>query len=245
MQTMGDGSVELTVTSPPYDNLRDYNGYLFDFNNTANELFRITKDGGVVVWIVGDSTIDGDETGTSFKHALYFKEIGFKLHDTMIYEKINYMPVALCGNRYASAFEYMFILTKNSIKTTNLLTTTTTCRKRGFRYNKSGTIKNIEGIVREKKVIENIWGYYVGAYGNDDYKTLHPASFPEQLAIDHVVSWSNASALIFDPFAGSFTTAIACIRLGRKFIGCELSPEYYEIGKKRIRNELMQTKLEL
>ena len=88
MPTLADKSVDLTVTSPPYDNLRTYNGNSqFDFEGIAKELFRVTKDGGVVVWVVGDANINGSETGTSFRQALYFKEIGFNLHDTMIYQK--------------------------------------------------------------------------------------------------------------------------------------------------------------
>jgi DNA modification methylase len=103
MKQFPDNFIDLTVTSPPYDNLRKYNGYTFDFEGIAKDLFRVTKPGGVVVWVVGDATIDGSETGTSFKQALYFKEIGFKLHDTMIYKKNQFMP--LTHNRYEQAFE--------------------------------------------------------------------------------------------------------------------------------------------
>ena len=110
MTKMPDNFVDLTVTSPPYDSLRVYNGYSFDFEAVAKELFRVTKQGGIVVWVVADATTKGSETGTSFRHALFFKEIGFNLHDTMIYAKNSYMP--LTHNRYEQAWEYMFVLSK-------------------------------------------------------------------------------------------------------------------------------------
>lgn len=91
MKEIPDDFIDLTVTSPPYDNLRDYNNEMtwnFEkFKEVAKELFRITKPGGVVVWVVGDATIKGSETGTSFRQALFFKDCGFNLHDTMIYKK--------------------------------------------------------------------------------------------------------------------------------------------------------------
>jgi DNA modification methylase len=117
MKKIPDGSVDLVLTSPPYDNLRTYNGYNFDFEGIAKELHRVTKDGGVIVWVVGDATIKGSETGTSFKQALYFKEIGFNLHDTMIYHKNNYPP--LTHNRYEQCFEYMFVFSKRYLKSFN------------------------------------------------------------------------------------------------------------------------------
>ena len=117
MARMEDNFIDLTVTSPPYDNLREYNGYSFDFENIAKELYRVTKVGGVVVWIVGDATKNGNEYGTSFKQALFFKECGFNLHDTMIYRKLNYLPITT--NRYEPQFEYMFILSKSKLKTFN------------------------------------------------------------------------------------------------------------------------------
>ena len=94
MARMPDGFIDLTVTSPPYDNLRAYSGYSFDFEAVAKELYRVTKQGGVVIWVVGDATIKGSETGTSFRQALFFKEIGFNLHDTMIYAKNSYVPLS-------------------------------------------------------------------------------------------------------------------------------------------------------
>ena len=87
MRAMPDGVIDLVITSPPYDDLRNYKGYSFDFESIAKELFRVVKEGGVVVWVVGDATVDGSETGTSFRQALFFKEVGFNLHDTMIYMK--------------------------------------------------------------------------------------------------------------------------------------------------------------
>ena len=117
MKEWENNIIDLTITSPPYDNLRDYKGYVFDFENIAKQLYRVTKSGGVVVWIVGDATIKGSETGTSFRQALYFKEIGFNLHDTMIYSKAGFQYPAT--NRYHQTFEYMFIFSKGKPKTFN------------------------------------------------------------------------------------------------------------------------------
>jgi len=240
MKKMPDNSVDLVLTSPPYDNLRDYNGFTFDFESIAKELFRVTKQGGVVVWVVGDATIKGSETGTSFKQALYFKEIGFNLHDTMIYRKSNRPP--LNHPRYEQEFEYMFILSKGKPNVVNLLTTK--CLNAGkinggtARNSGSDTLQKKHGAgkpYKETKPLGNIWSYTVGV--EKDNRGIHPAIFPEKLAQDHIKSWSNKGDLIFDPFMGSLTTAKACKGLGRRFIGCEISEEYCKIGEQRLRQQ--------
>jgi DNA modification methylase len=239
MKTFEDGCVDLTVTSPPYDNLRDYNGYTFDFEGIAKELYRITKDGGVVVWVVGDATIKGSETGTSFKQALYFKEIGFNLHDTMIYEKVGVMPTK---NRYCQMFEYMFVFSKGNPKTTNLLKD----RKNNWANTKTGNIgqRQKNGSIKSNGVKEikdfgirfNIWRIQnEGGWNNKDPLTkLHPATFPEKLAEGHILSWSNEGDTVFDPMAGSGTTLKMAKKNNRNYIGIEISPEYIEIIKKRL-----------
>jgi len=121
MKKLPSNFVDLTVTSPPYDNLRIYDGYCFDFESVAKELFRITKEGGVVVWIVNDETKNGSETGTSFRQALYFMQVGFNLHDTMIWNKNGFSAVGALKTRYSPVFEYMFIFTKGKLKTFNPL----------------------------------------------------------------------------------------------------------------------------
>jgi site-specific DNA-methyltransferase (adenine-specific) len=234
MKRMPGNFIDLTVTSPPYDGLRTYKGYSFPFEDIAKELYRITKQGGVVVWVVGDAVENGSETGTSFKQALYFMRCGFNLHDTMIYEKQNPMPVQLNGNRYAQCFEYMFVFSKGKPKTANLITTTTTTIKRGWRYDVDGKKKQINGNVNEVKVINNIFAYAVGAFGNKDDKTMHPASFPELLAFHQIKTWSNENDIVYDCFMGSGTTAKAAIAANRKYIGSEISKEYYDIIQKRL-----------
>lgn len=239
LRGMDDLSVDLTVTSPPYDGLRTYNGYSFDFENVAKELFRVTKEGGVVVWVVNDSTIKGSESGTSFKQALFFKEIGFRLHDTMIYHKNN--PTPMRGNRYQQSFEYMFILTKGAPKTFNPLTTPKKYMedRKAKQYNKrtDGT-----QIVREYKAestdrtIRNVWSYSVGLHHTtkDREAFEHPAIFPERLAEDHILSWSNPGDVILDPFGGSGTTAKMAKLNGRDFIHIDVSEEYNDIARRRI-----------
>ena len=241
MPTLEDKSIDLTVTSPPYDNLRNYNGYTFDFKGIAKELYRVTKDGGVVVWIVGDATIKGSETGTSFKQALYFKEIGFNLHDTMIYHKSNAMP--LTHNRYDPCFEYMFVFSKGNPKTFNPIKEATLheggIKKRELEVKMIGIKghqsrhRNEHSIVKKMKYKKNLWSYSVGLE-KDRSLNKHPAVFPEKLAKDHIISWSNEGDTVLDPFAGSGTTLKMAIELNRKYIGIEISPEYIKIAKKRI-----------
>jgi len=239
MSRMEDNFIDLTVTSPPYDGLRTYNGYSFPFEDIAKELFRITKQGGVVVWVVGDATVKGSETGTSFKQALFFKECGFNLHDTMIWEKKNPIPNDPRQNRYIQGFEFMYVLSKGKPKTCNYLKVpclmagidagTGTARKQNGDIRTDRKEKRKGKVVKDEKPLTNIWKYSNGTI----YKK-HPASFPSDLANDHIISWSNKNDLIYDPFMGSGTTAKMAILNNRKYIGSEMSEEYCEIIKTRL-----------
>ena len=239
MKSLPSQSIDLTVTSPPYDNLRNYNGYSFDFEGIAKELYRVTKDGGVVVWVVGDATVNGSETGTSFKQALYFKEIGFNLHDTMIYQKNSYpFPPS---NRYYQQFEYMFVLSKGNPKTTNIQTQKTIWKKD---TKEISTTRNLDGSVssmkyakgKDERKMDNIWLINTGYMRTtkDKIAYQHPAIFPEELVNRHILSWSNEGDTVFDCFLGSGTTGKVAKQLNRQFIGIEISPEYLEIASKRI-----------
>jgi site-specific DNA-methyltransferase (adenine-specific) len=241
MRRMPDNFIDLTVTSPPYDNLRKYDGceWSFDiFKTIAKELFRVTKVGGCVVWVVADATKNGSETGTSFKQALYFKEIGFKLHDTMIYQKSGMAYPD--STRYHQVFEYMFILCKGRLSTFNAI------KDRENKYvgriggNKRGGLCNREKLGNRF----NVWRYANG--GNNSTKDLaayrHPAIFPEALARDHIRSWSNKGDLVYDPFAGSGTTLKEAINLSRNCIGSEISLKYCKISKERVGIELSENK---
>ena len=245
MRQMPDRCIDLTVTSPPYDNLRIYNGFSFDFEKVAKELYRITKDGGVVVWVVNDATINGSETGTSFRQALYFMDCGFNLHDTMIYAKNSYMP--LTHNRYEQQFEYMFVFSKGKPKTFNPIKiksqTAGTKRNRGGSKAKEMSyaerLRNEKTTVNEYKQAPNIFWYDVGK--ND--KSIHNAPFPEQLANDHIISWSNSGDIVFDPFLGSGTTAKMAYLNGRNYCGIDISEEYCEIARKRLEQAQAQQSL--
>lgn len=238
MKEIPDGSVDLTVTSPPYDNLRTYNGNISQwsfekFQAIAKELYRITKDGGVVVWVVSDATIKGSETGTSFRQALWFMECGFNLHDTMIWEKT-------CNGCFGSQkaylqnFEFMFVFSKSKIKTVNRICD----RENKIKYgeakvnstiDKDGESKSIRIIKRKEfGVRTNIWSI------NQQQKSKHPAPFPERLANDHIISWSNPGDTVLDPFMGSGTTGKMALLNGRNFIGIELDEQYFKIAKERI-----------
>ncbi|MBQ0090769.1 MAG: site-specific DNA-methyltransferase [Prevotellaceae bacterium] len=240
---MADNSVDLTVTSPPYDNLRTYNGNIEQWNfekfkAIAKELYRVTADGGVVVWIVADATIKGSETGTSFRQALWFMDCGFNLHDTMIWHKISPFQHK---NRYISSFEYMFVLSKGKPKTANII-----CDRKnkwagtqihGTGRQASGKTKNFSDVQKSKKVKDygaryNVWK--ISSCTSSKERTGHPAQFPEQLANDHIISWSNEGDTVLDCFMGSGTTGKMAVLNNRKFIGIELDKDYFEISKKRI-----------
>ena len=245
MATLKEESVDLTVTSPPYDNIRDYKGYCFeeaDFKEIVKQLYRITKKGGVVVWVVGDATMKGSETGTSFRQALGFMEGGFKLHDTMIYEKnTSSFPAQRKGKRYTQIFEYMFVFCKGKIKTGNLI-----CDKankwaghtnwgKNTQRGKNGELKKTKDIkpVPDFSPRNNIWKYNVGKGFNSSDKESHkhPAIFPEKLAEDHILSWSNEGDIVLDPFMGSGTTCKMAKKNGRKYIGIDASEEYCALAK--------------
>lgn len=243
MSCMPDEFVDLIVTSPPYDNLRTYTGEMQwneeVWKSVIKSTYRIMKPGGVIVWVVGDATIKGSETGTSFKQALYFKEIGFNLHDTMIYQKVNYVP--LTHNRYEQSFEFMLIFSKGKPKTFNPIMIP--CKQAGKvekyglerrqNHGSKHAMRLYDGTefkaTKENKIAPNIFAYTLGRE-----KTGHPAPFPEKLAEDHIRSWSNEYDLVYDPFMGSGTVAKMSIINKRNWIGSEISKEYYEIINQRI-----------
>jgi site-specific DNA-methyltransferase (adenine-specific) len=240
-----ENSVDLTVTSPPYDNLRTYNGNNDQWGESVwksiiEELYTVTKEGGVVVWVVGDATIKGSETGTSFKQALWAMECGFNLHDTMIYLKDNPPPVG-GSNRYYQAFEYMFILGKGKTTLNPILqerrnkhNDKRTERTKGFTRDKDGNFtKRKVSLVGDVKG-QNVWKYVVGGGSSVEFGTGHPAGFPEQLAHDHIISWSNEGDTVLDCFMGSGTTGKMAKQLGRNFVGIEIDETYFNIAKERI-----------
>jgi DNA modification methylase len=246
LKEIPSNSIDLTITSPPYDEIRDYKGYNFTDTvlcNIISELFRITKSGGVVVWVVGDATTNGSESGTSFRQALKFMEFGFKLHDTMIYEKnTSSFPAKRNGNRYTQIFEYMFVFCKDKIKNVNLICDKPNKWAGHTNWGKNTTrLKN--GELQETSDIKpvpdfsprnNIWKYNVGKGFNSKDKESHehPAIFPEQLAEDHIISWSNEGDIVLDPFSGSGTTSKMAKKNNRKYIGIDISEEYCKLAEK-------------
>jgi len=239
-----DESIDLVVTSPPYDNLRTYGGYVFKFEGIAKELFRVVRLGGVVIWVVGDATINGSETGTSFKQALYFKEIGFNLHDTMIWEKTNALPTDK-RYRYYQVFEYMFAFSKGKIATFNPKMVKTVGKRKTYKssYGRKNDKMIIntgkQRVVSSQKIHSNIFRYGISlnVATKDKIAFEHPAIFPEKLAEDHIISWSNEGDVVLDPMFGSGTTLKMAKKNNRHFIGFEINPEYCKIAKQRLEQE--------
>lgn len=253
MAKMPDCFIDLTVTSPPYDGLRTYNGYSFPFEEIAKELYRVTKEGGIVVWVVGDAVIEGGESGTSFKQAIFFQSLGFLIHDTMIYERSPAFPASKDkSTRYSQSFEYMFVFSKGRPKTVNLI-----CDRKN-RYGGSSSFgtqserlktgelkKRKQSAVQDFGVRFNIWNYPAGI-GNatkDEIAFEHPAIFPEDLAADHIYTWSNEGDIVYDCFGGSGTTAKMAHKHKRNWILSEISDEYVKIAEKRLAPYLAQTML--
>ena len=241
MKELASGSVDMTMTSPPYDNLRDYNGNNKQWGEHAwkgaiRELYRVTKQGGVIVWIVADATVKGSETGTSFRQALWAMDCGFNLHDTMIWNKGSFTAVGALRIRYAQTFEYMFVFSKGKPNTFNPIKD---------RHNKiqgkiGGSLRTADGSMRKMSTHGKQRAEYGQRFAIWDQspcggnKSGHPAPFPKQLAVDHILSWSKQGDIVLDPFMGSGTTGIACKKLCRQFIGIELDEKYFEIAQERI-----------
>lgn len=239
MKSFDDNSINLTVTSPPYDQLRHYNGYEFDFYKIADELYRVTAKGGIVVWVVGDKVKNGNRSLTSFRQAIYLQDIGFNIHDVMIYRKKN--TPFMRSNAYTNCFEFMFVASKGKPNTFNPLKTKTIRQGQEmlvFNKQADGINKKILGTLKPEKTLTNIWDYAVGLGGttNDKIAFKHPAVFPEKLAHDHIYSWTKEGDIVFDPMCGSGTTCKMAKLLKRNYIGCDISKEYVEIAKERISN---------
>lgn len=250
MKRIPRGSVDLTVTSPPYDNLRSYNGNNEAWSDTVwkaviKELHRVTAEGGIVVWVIADATIKGSETGTSFRQALHFIDVGFNLHDTMIWNKQNCSAVGSM-KRYENTFEYMFVFSKGKLKTANIIKDKPNKRAGEIQ---NGSIRERDGSVKKtsnygKKAIEkfgrrsNVWENLPVKSSKE--RTGHPAQFPKSLVEDHILSWSNENDIVLDCFMGSGTTAIACLNTDRQYIGFELDEDYYNLAQDRIKNHEQQ-----
>ena len=238
-------TVDMVITSPPYDTIKNYNNtnsWNFElFKQIADRLYKVVSDGGVIIWIVGDKTDKGSESGTSFKQALYFKEIGFNIHDTMIYRKLNYVP--LTHNRYEQEFEYMFCFSKGKPKTFNPIKIpckwagTETWGKSSFYKTDGDELTQTEKKkINDTKIKGNIFEYHTGST-TESKKYKHPAMFPLDLVKDQIISWSNENDIILDPFMGSGTTGVACKQTNRRFIGSEIVEKYFKIAEDRI-NEI-------
>ncbi len=238
MKTFPPDSIDLVVTSPPYDELRTYNGYRFNFEGIARGLFRVVKKGGIVVWVVGDKIKKGNRSLTSFRQALFFQSIGFNVHDVMIYKKRNTPFMRM--NAYTNCFEFMFVFSKGTPRIFRPLKVKTA--RQGYEmfvFNKGpdGVNKKILGELKPEKTMTNIWEYAVGLHGttSDVFAFDHPAVFPEKLAEDHILSWTKSGDVVFDPMCGSGTTCKMAKKNSRRYIGCDISPEYVELSKKRLK----------
>lgn len=262
IKELPNNCVDLTVTSPPYDDLRTYTGkvdkatrypggYSFPFEALAQELYRVTKPGGVVVWVIGDGTTkEGSETGTSFRQALYFMKCGFLLYDTMIYQKAG--PAHPDKVRYQQVFEYMFVFSKGRPKTINLIADrknnwaghTNFGRNSNRNPDGSMSVAKKPVLIKEFGIRFNVWVINAG-YGYSTKDTIsheHPATYPEEIPDVHIKTWTEPGDLVLDPFMGSGTTAKMALLNSRKYLGFEMVPEYVTIIEKRLKDLQGETK---
>jgi len=239
LRTLPDESLKFIITSPPYDDLRNYNGYSFDFENVARELSRVLADGGVIIWNVSDATVGGSETGTSMRQALFFMSCGLRLHDTMIYEKQNPMPASRSSKRYHQAWEYIFCFSKGTPETFNPFMVPAkyghveaNMKHRG----KDGKLEYVKTKRNSHTKIRNIFTYTVGGgHSTSDKEAYgHPALMPEKLAEDQILTWTNPRDTVFDPFNGAGTSGKMAVKNGRHYIGTEISPGYCDLSVTRI-----------
>ena len=243
LKSVGTEFVDLTVTSPPYDDLRDYNGYKFDAKSMLSSILKATRPGGVCVWVVGER-INGGRSLTSFEHAFIGRDVGWTVHDVMIYQKKN--TPFMRSNAYTNCYELMLVFSKGKPKTFNQLTEPT--KRSGWETAVYG--KGADGDNSKRRAIElkkqktrtNIWQYAVGLGGttSDRIAFQHPAVFPEGLARDHILSWSNPSDLVLDPMCGSGTTCKMAQEAGRNWLGIDISEEYISIAKQRLANMTLE-----
>jgi site-specific DNA-methyltransferase (adenine-specific) len=249
MRQLPDESIDFVLTSPPYDTMRLYKRQVsWDFSvfkQVATQLSRIIRQGSSIVWVVGDETIDHNETGTSFRQALFFKDLGLNLYDTMIFEKANPMP-GFRPSMYRQSFEYMFVFCKGQMRVFNpIMVETTTTAPTVYRKENKWSMENGKTTSGQMKRPTPAFRYHnnIFRYGVGGVKVNHPATFPLQLAKDMIFSYSNEGDTVYDPFAGSGTTNIAAYELGRACIGTEIVEDYAVEASRRLAMSMNQQKL--
>lgn len=238
LKRMEDNTIDLTLTSPPFGHQRSYEGFSWDPDVLASLLYEKTAEGGVCVWVIGNPTVKGSETGEAFEQALIFQDAGWRINDTIIFAKNNPLP-GDCGPRYRQTFDFMFIFSKGRPKTFNpIMEPTKNAGKtyKSLRVTEDGRGATEEGlrITKTERKKGNIFYYNVGSASSKDKIAFeHPAIFPEKLAEDMISSWTNEGDLVFDPFSGASTSGIASYQLKRNFILSEISPKYCELSQRR------------
>ncbi|NQU22454.1 MAG: site-specific DNA-methyltransferase [Candidatus Nealsonbacteria bacterium] len=253
MAGMPDACIPFTMASPPYDHIRKYGGQRFDFEATALQLYRITMEGGVVVWIVRDAIVNGGESGTIARQQLYFLDLGFRLHATMVMKtKRTGLPQQV---RYPTQFEYAFVFSKGRPRTINLIrdrrNSTAGQRHKIHRERDDGRRETVGyhpfKVVGKYGLRGNVWEYDVGGGKSttDEFAFGHPALMHEQMAEDHILSWSRPGDLVFDPMCGSGTTCKMALLNNRRYLGFEIHGPYFQIAQKRMRRAHEQHRRDL
>lgn len=245
MQEIEQSSIDMVLTSPPYDSMRQYEGFSIDIKAVIDGIWRVLKKGGVCIWVTGDQMVKGSESGTSFKTALEFMKHGFLLHDTMIYRKSNSRPnIRNDKARYHQSFEYMFCFSKG--KPNKFRPLTRSCKRHGEKCSSSYRNRGQDELehkfyveTKDIAVLDNVFSYATGLGGSTSYKPAftHPAVFPEKLAYDQIRSWTDAGDTVLDPMCGSGTTVFCAYMLDRNAIGIDVSEKYIELTRQRLKDE--------
>lgn len=247
MKLLPDSTIDLVVTSPPYDKIRDYNGSIhFDLHKTGQEIFRVLKSGGIAVMVIQDQTKNFGKSLTSFKTIIdWCDNIGFKLFETIIYRKNGsegvwwtkrfrvdheYMPIFLKGKKpqYFNK-EPLKIPSKHGGK---VMTGS------GSRKTNGETQKTVTRAINFKKCRGTIWNYLMAGDKNP-LKRKHPAVFPDKIPYDFIQCFCPEEGIVLDPFAGSGSTLVMAKKLRRSFIGFDIVPEYCELARERLKTEFV------
>ncbi len=242
MKKMPSNSIDLVVTSPPYDSVRKYNGFSYDLHKTGEELFRILKDGGIIAMVIQDQTKNFGKSLTSFRTVVdWVDNIGFKLFETVIYRKHGtegawwthrfrvdheYMPIFIKGER--PAFFNKEPLKIPSIHGGKVMTGS------GNRRTDGKTTKTITRPINAMKCRGTIWDY-LNAGDKNPLKRKHPAVFPDKIPHDFIQCFCPPGGIVLDPFVGSGSTAVSAKQLNRNYIGIDISKEYCQLAEERLR----------
>lgn len=233
---------DLVVTSPPYDIGKEYehrmpiSEYYEWQRRIIRKIYVRLKDTGSLCWQVGNYVDNGKILPLDIELAPIFKELGMSLRNRIIW---HFGHGLHSKKRFSGRYEVVMWYTKTDNYVFNLDPVRIPSKYPGKRYFKGPNKGKLSGNPLGKNP-EDVWEI-PNVKSNHIEKTIHPCQFPVGLIERLILSLSNEGSLIFDPFAGVASSGVAALANGRHFWGCEIMPEYIEVGKDRLINTLKGT----